>query len=66
MHLILNPSDIYYLTGVHSHDAGEILLFLEKKAKRKDKREGIILCDPRTSGLFDAEKYDIIDDRKAW
>lgn len=59
MHLILNPSDIYSLTGVHSHDPGEIMILLKKQG-------WIIFCDPRTSGLFDAEKYEIIDDRKAW
>lgn len=59
MHLILNPSDIYSLTGVHSHDPGEIMILLKK-------RGWIIFCDLRTSALFDAEKYEIIDDRKAW
>jgi hypothetical protein len=31
MYLILSPSDIYFLTGVHTHDPGEvfILLYLE-------------------------------------
>lgn len=66
MHLIINPSDIYFLTGVRSHDPGEILIMLEKKEERKDKREGFIFCDARTSALFDARKYEIIDDRKKW
>lgn len=59
MDLILNPSDIYSLTGVRSHDPGEIMILLKR-------RGWIIFCDPRTSALFDAEKYEIIDDRKAW
>lgn len=59
MHLITKPSDIYYLTGVRSHDPGEILI-LQKN------NEGIIFCDARTSALFDREKYEIIDDRKKW
>ena len=66
MHLITNPSDIYYLTGVRPHDSGELLILLEKKEERKDKREGFIFCDARTSALFDREKYQIIDDRKKW
>lgn len=74
MNLIINPSDIYYLTWVRFHDPGEILLLLEKKeekwanliASRKKKKEGIIFCDPRTSELFDKEQYDIIDERKNW
>lgn len=59
MHLITNPSDIYYLTGVRPHDPGEILI-LQKN------NEGIIFCDARTSVLFDGQKYEIIDDRKKW
>lgn len=27
---------------------------------------GIVLCDARTSALFDSQKYEIIDDRKKW
>ncbi len=30
------------------------------------KKGGIIFCDQRTSGLFDAKKYEIMDDRKLW
>ncbi len=67
MHLIINPSDIYYLTGVRSHDPGEILLIPSmQSSKFKVQSAGTIFCDPRTSGLFDAQKYEIIDDRKLW
>lgn len=59
MHLIINPSDIYFLTGVHSHDPGEILIL-------QTNNEGVIFCDARTSALFDSQKYQIIDDRKKW
>ncbi|MBP6921296.1 M24 family metallopeptidase [Candidatus Gracilibacteria bacterium] len=77
MHLIINPSDIYYLTSIHSHDPGEILILLnvldstsrssipQNLAGMTDK-VGIIFCDARTSALFDREKYEIIDDRKKW
>lgn len=27
---------------------------------------GIILCDPRTSGLFDSARFEIIDTREGW
>ncbi len=59
MHLIINPSDIYFLTGVRSHDPGEILIL-------QTNNEGVIFCDARTSALFDSQKYQIIDDRKKW
>lgn len=59
MHLIINPSDIYFLTGVRSHDPGEILILQRNN-------EGVIFCDARTSALFDSQKYQIIDDRKKW
>jgi len=66
MHLVLNPSDIYYLTGVRSHDPGEILMIQDNKAERIHNKEGIIFCDARTSALFDAEKYHIIRERAKW
>ena len=66
MHLIINPSDIYYLTQVRSHDPGEIMMLLDKREKIKEKRDGIILCDLRTSALFDAEKFQICDQRDQW
>ncbi len=59
MHLILSPSDIFYLTGVRSHDVGEIMILLAAA-------KPIIFCDMRTSGLFDPEHYRIIDDRGQW
>jgi len=59
MHLIINPSDIYYLTGVRPHDPGEMFI-LQKE------NEGVIFCDARTSALFNSQKYEIIDDRKKW
>ena len=52
MHLILSPSDIFYLTGVRSHDVGEIMILLAAA-------KPIIFCDMRTSGLFDPEHYRI-------
>lgn len=30
-HLIINPSDIYYLTGVRPHDPGEIFIIQSTK-----------------------------------
>lgn len=66
MYLLVNPSDIYYLTGVHSHDPGEILLLLDKEEKIKNKKCGFVFCDSRTSALFDAEKFEIIDQRGEW
>lgn len=64
MHLIINPSDIYYLTSVRSHDPGEILMLQSTEGVRQN--SGIIFCDLRTSALFDAEKYTIIDQRAEW
>jgi hypothetical protein len=49
MNIIINLSDIFYLTGVRSHDRGEIMILLEKKTKTKEKKDGIIFCDARTS-----------------
>jgi Xaa-Pro aminopeptidase len=67
MHLITNPSDIYYLTGVRPHDPGEILLISQiQNTKGKIQNGGIVFCDARTSALFDTRKYEIIDDRKKW
>lgn len=60
MHLIINPSDIYYLTWVRSHDPGEILIIYDKNDK------STVLCDLRTSALFDTEKYQICDQRSEW
>lgn len=59
MDLILSPSDIYYLTGVHSHDPGEIMILLSSE-------KPTIFCDLRTSGLFSPEKYTIVDSREKW
>jgi len=28
--------------------------------------EGIVLCDPRTSALFDASRFEIIENREEW
>ncbi len=28
--------------------------------------EGIVLCDQRTSGLFDANRFEIIENRAEW
>lgn len=28
--------------------------------------EGIVFCDARTSGLFDADRFEIISDREKW
>jgi len=82
MHLIINSSDVFYLTGVCSHDPGEILLILGQRAKsnsscvvdesqhtllrRTGEQKGIIFCDARTSGLFDCNKFQIIDQRGEW
>lgn len=59
MHLITNPSDIYYLTGVRPHDPWEILILQKENG-------GTIFCDARTSALFNGQNYQIIDDRKKW
>lgn len=75
MHLITNPSDIYYLTGVRPHDPGEILILLhildstshsQARLAGMTDTKGIIFCDARTSAMFDGQKYQIIDDRKKW
>ncbi len=63
-HLIINPSDIYYLTGVRSHDPGEIMILQDAKDRVQEKK--IVFCDLRTSALFDPEKYETINDRKKW
>lgn len=109
-HLIINPSDIYYLTGVRSHDTGEMLVILasdssgtfdskstqnrweeinslsssaasiqsswrsdsissqtlESQNRENLREKNILFCDPRTSALFDREKYEVVEDRKAW
>jgi Xaa-Pro aminopeptidase len=44
------------------HDPGEILII----PSVKEGKAGVVFCDMRTSGLFDARKYDIIDERKEW
>ncbi len=49
------------------HEVGEVLVLTqEKKEKSKDKKEGIIFCDPRTSGLFDVNRFEIIENREKW
>lgn len=63
MHLITNPSDIYYLTWIRPHDPGEILIIYSVSDSQ---HRNLIFCDARTSGCFDAEKYEIIADRKMW
>lgn len=60
MHLIINSSDIYYLTGVRSHDPGEILIIYGQESIQ------VVFCDPRTSGLFDSEKYQVCGIRGEW
>lgn len=59
MYLILSPSDIYFMTGVHPHDPGEIMILLGAE-------KSIVFCDARTSGLFDAGQFAIIDSREQW
>lgn len=63
MYLVIDPSDIYYLTGVRPHDPGEILLLVFPDS---EKRKNCIFCDPRTAGLFDTERFEIIAERKQW
>lgn len=58
MQLIINPSDIYYLTWVRPHDPGEILILIGEQK--------IIFCDARTSALFDEKKFQIVDKREQW
>lgn len=49
------------------HDSGEVLVLIqEKKEERKNNKEGIILCDPRTSALFDMSRFDIVECREKW
>lgn len=60
MHLIINPSDIYYLTWVRSHDPGEILIIYNQEGIQ------VVFCDSRTSALFDSEKYQVCDVRGEW
>lgn len=59
MEIIINPSDIYYLTQVRPHEIGEMLVVLDQEVT-------YILCDQRTSGLFDEKNYSIISDRAQW
>lgn len=47
MHLIINPSDISFFTGVHTHDPGEILIVYDENMIQS------VFCDARTSALFD-------------
>lgn len=53
MYLILSPSDIYFLTGIRPHDPGEIMIL-------HGGEKPLVLCDARTSGLFDSEKFQIV------
>ena len=87
MYLVINPSDIFFLTGVRIHEVGEVMIlyrssdevssplptpFVQSKVPspfsggRLPERKSIVLCDPRTSGLFDPEKYTIVDQREQW
>jgi len=67
MYLCLSPSDIFYLTGVMTHEGGEVMILLQKnKAERIKQKEGIVLCDPRTSGLFNASQFEIVGSRELW
>jgi Xaa-Pro aminopeptidase len=45
---------------------GEVLVIIKKKEERKSNKAGIVLCDPRTSGLFDAARFEIIETREGW
>lgn len=67
MYLILSPADIFYLTGVMIHDVGEVMILMQmQNEKCKMQNEGIVLCDPRTSGLFDASRFEIIETQEGW
>lgn len=58
MYLVLNPADIQYLTGVRPHDPMEMMILLYPYHHR-------LFCDARTIGLFDADRFTLID-RKNW
>ncbi len=60
MYLFIAPADILYLTGVMTHDSGEVMILSD------DSHTGYVLCDPRTSGLFDASQWHIVDRREEW
>ncbi len=49
------------------HEIGEVMVLIqEKKEEEENKKEGIVLCDPRTSPLFDVNRFDIVENRLAW
>lgn len=45
---------------MRSHDLGEILILYDQENIQ------IVFCDPRTSGLFDSEKYQVCCVRGEW
>ena len=50
-----------------THEGGEVMILLQKnKAERIKQKEGIVLCDPRTSGLFNASQFEIVGSRELW
>lgn len=71
--LIIDPSDIFYLMKIRSHDVGEFFLILED-TKETDKIWSIktVFCDPRTSGYFrkfrdeNRLSYEICDNPREW
>lgn len=58
MHLIINPSDIYYVTGVRPHDPGEMMVLMTEPRMT-------VFCDARTSVRFDPSVFNVID-RSEW
>lgn len=71
--LIIDPSDIFYLMKIRSHDVGQFFLILED-TKKTDKIWSIktVFCDPRTSGYFRKFRdenhltFDICDNPREW
>ena len=61
MHLIINISDIQYITGMKlcASEAGYVAIVYDPKRP-------VILCDIRMSGIFDANKFDVVDTKEGW
>jgi Xaa-Pro aminopeptidase len=47
------------------HEVGEVVILIHN-TKYTVKNRGIIFCDPRTSGLFDATVFEVVSDREKW
>ncbi|MEI6711403.1 MAG: hypothetical protein WCK88_04305 [bacterium] len=49
------------------HEVGEVLILMHKNnEERKSNKKGRVFCDPRTSGLFDSNQFEIVENREEW